>query len=192
MSSSGNRKGKARKKEKRESRAGKVVEEVEGEVKKAEKAVVKEAKRVEKAVERKAEKKAVPQRPSGHVPTAMVTARHGLGTTTRAGRGFSLGELSGGGLPPGLAAKWGVRIDLRRRSVLDGNVSSLRAWNKKGAGAKIEREAKRVEGELEKVGKEVEEEAVEVEKEVVKGVAKAEKAVKRKVERPKARPKKRV
>ena len=169
-----------------------VVEEIEGEVKKAEKAVVKEAKKVERSVVGKAARKSQPPRPTGRAPGAMVMARRGSVMVTRAGRGFSLRELSGAGLAPRLAAKWGAQIDLRRRSVLDGNVGALKAWHATGAKARVEREAKVVEQELEKVGKEVKKEAAAIEKEAVK----AEKAVKKeakkavkKVEK-KARPKK--
>ena len=127
----------------------------------------------------------------------MVAARHGTGTVTRVGRGFSLGELSEGGLTPALAAKWGVRIDSRRRSVLGGNIGALRTWHATGTRATIEREMKGMEEELEKVGGELEKEAAAAEREVVKAAKevkkeakKAEKAVKEKVEKPKARPKK--
>jgi ribosomal protein L13E len=171
-------------------------EEVEKEVKKVEKAVVKEAKKVEKAVEHKAKPK-VQQRPSGRVPQAMVTARHGTGTITRQAKGFSPGELAGGGLHPSLAAKWGVRVDGRRRSTLEGNVTALRSWHSSGAKMAVEREAKAVEEELKGAGKEVEREVVVAAREVVKAekavkkeAKRAEKAVKEKVERPKARPKK--
>lgn len=177
-----------------------VVEEVEEEVKKVEKAAVKEARKVEKAVERKPERRKVrAAKPAGRAPLAMVVSRRGTGMVTRAGRGFSIGELSAGGLAPGLAARWGVRIDSRRRSVLDGNVGSLKAWHT-GGGAKgrIEHEAKVVEEDLEKLGKEVEKEAVAVEREAVKAekavrkeAKKAGKAVKEKVEK-KPRPKKKA
>lgn len=174
------------------------VEEVEEEVKKVEKAISREVKKAEKAVElRRAKPKALPPRPSGHVPQAMVWARHGSGVITRPGSGFSLGELSGGGLAPSLAARWGVRIDARRRSTLDGNVSSLKAWHATRAGPKVEPEMKELEKELEMVGKGVKKEVVAIEKEVVKAEKavkkegkKVEKTVKKKANR-KAQPKKR-
>ena len=178
-------------------RKEKVVEEVEEEVKKVEKAVVKEARKVEREVERKAPRHQQP-RPSGRVPVATVRSRHGTTMITRPGRGFSLGELSGGGVPPGLAAKWGARIDSRRRSVLEGNVSALKAWHATSARAEVEHEAKVVEEKLEEAAKEVEKGAEAVEKEAVKAgkavkkeVKKAEKAVKGKVEK-KPRPKKKA
>ena len=191
MSSRGRRRGKA-KAEKKES----PVEELEEEAKKVERAVVKEVKKVEKAVEKKGRKKAAIQRPAGHIPQAMETARHGVGTITRPGRGFSFGELSGSGLAPGQAASWGVRIDTRRRSVLDGNVSSLRTGHSQGGKTRVEGVVKEAVKEVEMLGGEIEKEAVAVEKEAAKaGKAvkkegeKVEKAVKKKVVR-KPRPKK--
>lgn len=117
-----------------------------------------------------------PARPAGKVPAAMVVARHGAGTVTREGRGFSYGELGASDLAPSMAAGWGLRIDSMRRSVLEGNVGSLKAWSSgPRAKGKGETEVRKVEEELEKVAEEVKEEAVKVEKEV----AKAEKAAKR-------------
>ena len=174
-----------------------VVEEIEEEVKKAEKAVVKEAKKVERSVAGKAARKSRPLSPTGRVPGAVVMSRHDGAMVTRPGRGFSLGEFSGAGVAPRLAAKWGAQVDLRRRSVLDDNVGALRAWHATGAKARVEREAKAVEQEVEKVGREVKKEAVAIEKEAVKAekavkkeAKKAEKAVKK--EAKKARPKKKA
>ena len=175
------------------------VEEIEEEVKQVEQAVVKEVKKAEKAIERKGGKPRAPhQRPPGRAPLAMVQARHGTGMITRQGRGFSLGELAGVGLQPGLAAKWGVRVDARRRSVLDGNVGSLKAWHSHaGAAEKVEGEVRKLGEEMEEAGEEVEREAAVVEKEAVKAekavkkeAEKVEKASKKKVKNPKARPKK--
>jgi ribosomal protein L13E len=147
------------------------------------------------------EKPEGPKRPAAKAPKAVVSARHGTGMVTRAGRGFSLGELSGAGLAPRLASMWGARIDYRRRSVLEPNVASLRSWGGHLVPAKKhEGRAKKVEEELAKVGKEVEEEvekgvaevekeAVKVEKEIKKETVKAEKAVKAKVPKPKAKAK---
>ncbi len=144
--------------------------------------------------------KEAPKRPAGRVPEAMVSARHGTETVTRPGRGFSLGELSSAGLAPRLASKWGVRVDVRRRSVLDGNVSALKGWESHAAPAKkaegrvkrVEEELAKVEKEVEKEGEELKEEVVKVEKAAKKEVAKAEKAVKAKVEKPRAKPKKKA
>jgi ribosomal protein L13E len=142
-----------------------------------------------------------PKRPTGKVPEAFISSRHGTGTVTREARGFSLGELSGAGVPARLASKWGARIDYRRRSVLDSNVVSLRSWGGHLVPAKKhEGRVKRAEEELEKVEKEVEEEvergvaevekeAIKVEREVKKEAVKAEKAVRAKVAKPKAKAK---
>lgn len=137
-------------------------------------------------------------RPPGKAPEAVVVARHEAGTVTRMGRGFSLGELSGVGLAPRTATVWGVRVDHRRRSVLEGNVSSLKTWHAHhGTAAKVGTEAKKLGEVLEKAGREVEKEAATLEKEAIivgkkvkKEAKKAEEAVKEKVEKPKARPKK--
>ena len=188
------RRGKAKEERPKKEAIGKEAEE---EVRRVEKAVVKEAKKLEKAVEGRGERpRASPGKPSGRAPLATVETRHGTEMITRPGRGFSLGELSGGGLTPNLAARWGLRIDVRRRSVLDGNVSSLKAWHATGAVAKVEREAKEAEEALEKVGKEIKKEVVAVEKEAVKAekvikkeAKKAGKAIKEKTEK-KPRPKK--
>lgn len=135
--------------------------------------------------------KAKPSRPAGKAPEAMVTSRHGTGVITRLGRGFSMGELVGAGLSPKLASDWGARLDLRRRSVIDSNVASLKSWGAHPSTAKsVESRAKEVEEEIEKVGREVKKEAVRVEKgaekverEVKEEAVKAEKAVRRKAKR---------
>jgi ribosomal protein L13E len=139
-----------------------------------------------------------PEHPTGKVPEAMVLARHGTEMVTRSGRGFSPEEISKVGIDPRLASKWGVRIDARRRSVLEGNVAMLKRWgghlaqSKKTEGRvkKVEEELEKVEEEVEKEAAKVEREVVKVEKEVKKEAARAEKAVKAKVERPRAKPKK--
>jgi ribosomal protein L13E len=155
-------------------------------------------KKGEKKPEPKA--KAQPQRPSGKAPEAIVTGRHGTGFVNRHGRGFSMGELEGAGLSRRLASDWGVRLDVRRRSVVDVNVASLRGWSgHTGGGKRAESRVKKVEEEIEKVGKEVKEEVLKVEKEAVKvekeaakvereakeEAVKAEKAVRRRAPRPK-------
>lgn len=144
-------------------------------------------------------RKEAPRRPSGKVPEATVQARHAAGFVTRRGKGFSYGELSGAGLPAGLASRWGLSIDARRRSVLRVNEDSLRHWGSHlGLESKPEGRVRRVEQEVEKVMKEVSEEAeevkeevVKVEKEVKKEAAKAGKAVRARA-RPKTKPKKKV
>lgn len=195
----------------------KAVEKLEAEAVEVEKEVVKVGREVKRAAMRKERgprqktgSKEAEKRPTGRAPAAMVVARHGEGAVTRPGRGYSLGELSNAVLAPRLASKWGVRVDIRRRSVLDGNVSLLRNWQSHpGAKSRVEGEVKKIEEELEKVGREVEKEAVKagrevkkeaaevkeevakVEEEVKKEGAKAEKAVKAKT-KPKAKPKKKA
>ncbi len=68
------------------------------------------------------------KKPSGHIPIATVISRHGTGMINRAGKGFSMGELSSADLPVNLAGNWGVPRDFRRRSVLEPNVQSLKKW----------------------------------------------------------------
>jgi large subunit ribosomal protein L13e len=157
-----------------------------------------------------------PKRPAGKAPEAMVSSRNGTDMIVRLGKGFSMGELDSAGLPPRLASKWGLRLDSRRRSVLQGNVDSLKGWGSHaglekravGAAVKIEEELEKVEEEVKeevvKAEKEVKKEAVKVEKEAVKvekeavkvekgarkEAGKAEKAVKAKLEKPKAKKKK--
>ena len=136
-------------------------------------------------------------RPTGKAPEAVVSTRHGSGVITRLGRGFSMGELSSAGLSPRLASQWGLRTDHRRRTVIQGNVASLKGWGSPvSLKKKAEGRAKKVEEELEKVGREVEKEAVKAEKEIVKvekevkeEAVKAEKAVRRRT-KAKAKPKK--
>jgi len=69
-----------------------------------------------------------PTRPSGRIPGALVSARHGTGTINRDGKGFSMRELAEGGLPLGLALKWQVPVDLRRRSTIQANVAAIKKW----------------------------------------------------------------
>lgn len=67
-------------------------------------------------------------KPSGHVPAPIVISRHRLGKIERPGKGFSKGELGAVALPSGMAAGWGLRMDLRRRSVVEANVQGLKKW----------------------------------------------------------------
>jgi hypothetical protein len=46
----------------------------------------------------------------------------------RPAKGFSLGELSRAGFPAARATPWGVRLDSRRRSVLEPNTQALKDW----------------------------------------------------------------
>jgi ribosomal protein L13E len=132
--------------------------------------------------------KTKPVKPSGKAPEAMVTSRHGVGFVTRQGRGFSMAELAGAGLSRNLASNWGLRLDQRRRSVVDSNVLSLKSWSSHpSAVMRAEGVAKEMEEEIEKVGREVKKEAIKVEKraekvehEVKERVVKSEKAARRK------------
>jgi ribosomal protein L13E len=67
-------------------------------------------------------------KPTGRVPGAVVSARHDFSMVDRPGKGFSRRELSDGGLPLGLALKWGVPVDLRRRSMIQANVAAVKKW----------------------------------------------------------------
>jgi len=67
-------------------------------------------------------------KPTGRIPGATVSARRGFSMVERTGKGFSRRELSEGGLPLGLALKWRVPVDLRRRSLLQANVSAVKKW----------------------------------------------------------------
>ncbi|HEV2225255.1 MAG TPA: ribosomal protein L13e [Nitrososphaerales archaeon] len=143
--------------------------------------------------------KAAVARPAGRAPVAMVVARHGQATVTRSGKGFSLGELAEASVVPRMAWKWGAKLDRRRRSVVQTNVTSLKAWGSHAV--KAERPAgvvKKVEEEVVKVEKKVKKSAAEVRKEIVKIEAKAKREttraagkVKKKTQKPpKARRKK--
>ena len=120
-----------------------VVEEAEKVEKAVEEEVEKEVKRVERAVDRSAERpKAKAAGPVGRAPVAAVLARHRGGTISRHGRGFSFGELSSAGLSAAAAAKWGARVDYRRGSVVEGNVSALKGWaSSQAAAVKAERKS---------------------------------------------------
>jgi ribosomal protein L13E len=68
------------------------------------------------------------ERPAGRVPGAAISTRHGIGMIERSAKGFSRSELSEGGLPIGLALKWHVPVDLRRRSTVAANVAAVKKW----------------------------------------------------------------
>ena len=123
--SSTSRKSKAKKK----GAKAEVVEEAEKVERAVKKEVEKEVKRVERAVERSAERpRAKGAAPVGRAPVATVLTRHHGGTISRPGRGFSFGELSSAGLSAATAARWGARVDYRRGSVVEANVSALKGW----------------------------------------------------------------
>ena len=126
-------------------------------------------------------------KPTGTPPFAIADVRHGGRTMRRQARGYSLGEVAQAGLNFGLARRWGLLVDDRRRSVLEGNVASLKKWSpqtKKTTEERVEGEVQKieraVEKEVRKAGKEVEREA----KKAGKEVERVEKEVVEKVEAP--------
>ena len=131
-------------------------------------------------------------KPTGAPPSAIVEVRHGERMTQRQARGYSLGEVAQAGLNFGLARRWGLLVDDRRRSALKDNVASLEKWSPQTKRTTEER----VEGEVRKIERAVEKEVRKVEKEVgkvEKKVKKVEKEVVEKVEAPiKKRPKKKA
>lgn len=68
------------------------------------------------------------QRPKGEAPRAMVSSRHEGSMVEREARGFSVGELGSAGFTLGVANRLGLATDIRRRTVLERNVESLRSW----------------------------------------------------------------
>jgi ribosomal protein L13E len=138
-------------------------------------------------------KKTAPVRPKGRTPEATVVSRHGTGIIIRLGRGFSNGELTSAGLEPRLASRWGLVLDPRRRSVIQGNVDSLSAWRSHGVSkTRGAGRVQKAEEEVEKIGREVEKEALKVERGVVKvakevkeEAVKEERAVRRRAAKPK-------
>lgn len=68
-------------------------------------------------------------RPKGDAPRAMVSSRHEGTMIEREARGFSMGELSGAGFSIHEASRLGLSTDIRRRTVLEQNVESLRSWS---------------------------------------------------------------
>jgi len=134
--------------------------------------------------EKIAEKTEKIARPLGLVPLATVLSRHGSTMVTRAGKGFSMDELAAAGIPRNLAGRWGLQVDVRRRSSLEANEGALRTWSAGPAqkAAKVG-EVKKLEAEVAKVEKEV---VHEVEKEAAKakkGAKKVEKEVAAEVEK---------
>ena len=61
-------------------------------------------------------------------PWPFVLARHEHAMQEREARGYSRGELESAGLTFVIARRSKVPVDLRRRSVLDGNVARLKEW----------------------------------------------------------------
>jgi len=132
------------------------------------------------------EKEKTPK-PTGAPPIAVVDVRHRGVVMQRHAKGFSPGEVAQAGMSFGLARRWGLHVDDRRRSVFGGNVASLKKWSspaKKTPEQRMEVEAKKIEKavgeEMRKVEKEVKKEVKKVEKKA----AKAEKEIVEKVEAP--------
>jgi ribosomal protein L13E len=81
----------------------------------------------------------------GPPPVATVASRHIDSMRERPGRGFSLGELASAGVPLNAAKRQRLQLDIRRRSVVEGNVDVLKGWFKSsGAEASLERAAEPV------------------------------------------------
>ena len=126
-------------------------------------------------------------KPTGSPPTATVEVRHSGRTMQRQARGYSLGEVARAGLNFGLARRWGLLVDDRRRSTLKGNVASLKKWSpqtKKTAEERVEGEVRKIEKAVEKEVHKAEKEVEKVEKKAKKEVEKVEKEVVEKVEAP--------
>lgn len=92
----------------------------------------------------KVEKKEAPQKPVvktehlelGPAPSPVVAARHLDSMHERPGRGFSLAELTSSGVEFNLARREGLSVDVRRRSVVEGNVEALKQWLKTAVASK--------------------------------------------------------
>jgi len=97
------------------------------------------APKVKKAVEKKEApaKAVVKAKPVelGPPPSAVIVARRVDSLRERAARGFSFGELASAEVPVNAAKREGVSLDIRRRTVLEGNVKALRGWFKSPAAA---------------------------------------------------------
>jgi ribosomal protein L13E len=111
--------------------------------------------------------------PTGAPPAAVVEVRHDGRMMRRQASGYSRGEVAQAGLNFSLARRWGLLVDDGRRSVLDGNVASLKKWYPQTKKTTEER----VEGEFRKIEKAVAKEVRKAEKEVKKEVGKAEKQI---------------
>ena len=92
---------------------------------------VQKARKEKKEAEQKpaTQKTAKPARVElGPTPAAVVAARHVDSLRERKGRGFSFGELSSAGVSLETARRQSLSLDVRRRSVVEGNVQMLKAW----------------------------------------------------------------
>ncbi|MDA4132879.1 MAG: ribosomal protein L13e [Thaumarchaeota archaeon] len=92
-------------------------------------AAKKKAEKVDAKVE---ETKTVSQKPvvKAVPPHSTVLVRHEYAMQERRGKGFSLGELSAASLTFVTAKLLRVPVDIRRRSVLEGNTDILKGWYK--------------------------------------------------------------
>jgi ribosomal protein L13E len=95
--------------------------------------------KAKKTVEKKVvEKKEVPAKVRvkaepvvlGPPPEAAILSRHIDSLHERLARGFSFGELASAGVPLNAAKREGLSLDIRRRSVVEGNVEALKGWFK--------------------------------------------------------------
>ena len=68
------------------------------------------------------------QKPRGPAPVALVSSRHEGAMIERQARGFSMGELGSAGFSIHDAGRLGLSMDIRRRTVLEKNVESLKGW----------------------------------------------------------------
>jgi hypothetical protein len=117
----------------------------------------------------------------------MVMARHDGGMVMRNSKGFSYGEVESAGVAPLSAKKWGLPLDLRRRSILGHNVEALKKWYAQAKHAGKVGELKKLEEEFEKVEKKVKKGVAKAKKETAKverEAKKLEKEVVEKVEEP--------
>jgi ribosomal protein L13E len=71
----------------------------------------------------------------GPTPEATILSRHIDSSHERLARGFSFGELASAGVPLNAAKREGLSLDIRRRSVVEGNVEALKGWFKSAAKA---------------------------------------------------------
>lgn len=74
--------------------------------------------------------------PTASIRHPRVSVRHDGSSMERDARGYSLGELSAASVQPWVAKRWSVPVDTRRRSVVTGNVQSLKSWLQAGEYAK--------------------------------------------------------
>jgi ribosomal protein L13E len=96
------------------------------------------APKTKKVAEKKEEPAKLPKaKPAelGPPPEAVIATRHIDSMEERAGRGFSFGELSTAGVPLNVAKREGLSVDVRRRSVVAGNVEALKGWLKSAGAA---------------------------------------------------------